>query len=113
EGGEQPADDAPDKGFRQEVAKARVDGEAIPITLRLPDCLLYSRVCLNANLTKEAREQKKYDYFLLTRLPEPGKGVTGEHLVEVKAGTDSAGRTAIDFTLDQDGGNLFHDLTSK
>jgi hypothetical protein len=98
--------------FRKEVAGAREKGEPIVLKRFLEECLLYSRNCQSTKLSKEEREKKKVEYFLLMRDPEKDKAVTGEYLVEVKADEVFNG-PAIQFRLSKKGGDLFHELTSK
>jgi hypothetical protein len=75
--------------------------------------LLYGRLCRDANFSKEERDAKKYDYFLLSRLPEKGKAVTGEFVVEAKSGKDARDRPCIDLVLGREGAELIGQLTSK
>ncbi len=100
------------KKLRDRVAKAREAGEAVQLESPA-NSLLFCRACQNAKLSKEDREKKKNDYFLLTRLPEPDAAVTGVHLVSVKVGPDLDGRSSINFEMDKEGGDLFSELTSK
>jgi SecD/SecF fusion protein len=94
-----------------QVAKAREAGE----TTFLPGVqgLLYSREVQNpATLT--AKEQgKKYEYFVLTRDPEPGKAVTGKYLTRVEDTVDQRGRPAVGFHFNQQGGLFFGELTTR
>src|SRR5262249_51745981 len=47
--------------------------------------LVWSRECQNANLSEEERRQKKYEYFVLSRAPQPGKEINGQYLASVAA----------------------------
>jgi SecD/SecF fusion protein len=76
--------------------------------------LLYSRTISNpSRLTPKDRDLgKKYEYFILSRLPEPGKAITGAYLAQARSGADERGQPAVHFTFDTEGGNLFGELTS-
>jgi SecD/SecF fusion protein len=76
--------------------------------------LLYSRTIRTANrLPPKDRELgKEYEYFILTRLPEPGKAITGDYLALARPGADPRGEPAVHFTFNSDGGNLFGELTT-
>jgi hypothetical protein len=89
------------------AAEARADGT--PITLD-EGFLVWSRDCQSAKLTAEDRAQKKYDYFLLTRLTEPDALVTGEHFDKV---TLDRKRRAVIYSLDKTGGERIQQLTEK
>jgi preprotein translocase subunit SecD len=67
--------------------------------------LLYSRAA-------RPGARKKYDYFVLTRDPEPGKAVTGAYLKTVREGTDQRGSLAVDFRFTKKGAELFGELTT-
>jgi hypothetical protein len=92
------------------AAAARVKGETL--VLRSQGECLFSRTCTSIKLSEEERKRKKYDYFLLTRDPQPGKAVTGEHMVRVKVTEAELGNPCLEFTLDKRGGELFFELTS-
>jgi SecD/SecF fusion protein len=78
--------------------------------------LLYSRTIDPARLERLPKKDrdlgKKYEYFILTRLPEPGKAITGAYLAQARPGVDERGQPAVHFTFDTEGGNLFGELTS-
>jgi len=79
--------------------------------------LLYSRTISDPNnparLTPKDRDLgKKYEYFILTRRPEPGKEINGGYLAQARSGADERGQPAVHFTFDTEGGNLFGELTS-
>ncbi|HZV06176.1 MAG TPA: protein translocase subunit SecD [Gemmataceae bacterium] len=76
--------------------------------------LLYSRtINTQSRLSPKDRELgKKYEYFILTRLPEPGKEINGGYLAQARSGADNRGEPAVHFTFDSEGGNLFGDLTT-
>src|SRR5205823_551456 len=58
--------------------------------------VLYGR----KRLTPDAqRDGPAVEYFVLTRLPEEGRAVTGADLEDVKEGPDAAGQPAVAFTL--------------
>jgi SecD/SecF fusion protein len=73
--------------------------------------LLFSRPVLNPRLSdKEA--DKKFEYFVLTRDPEKGKEITGKYLVDAREDASGFG-LKVAFRFDQEGGNLFGELTDK
>ncbi len=77
--------------------------------------LVFSRPCLNASLSKEARERKKFDYFLLTRDPQKGKALTGKHLIDAKIRKYSSrgeSHREIQIEFDKEGGDLMFELTN-
>jgi SecD/SecF fusion protein len=76
--------------------------------------LLYSRVIPDpGRLTPKDRAQgKKYEYFILTRDPEPGQEITGQYLAGAKRDVDERGDWAVHFRLNPEGANLFWELTS-
>jgi SecD/SecF fusion protein len=76
--------------------------------------LLYSRVIPDRSRLspKDQSQGKKYQYFFLTRDPEPGKEITGDSLVSATPGTDERGDWAVHFRLNAQGGNLFYELTT-
>src|SRR5262249_20805787 len=92
------------------AAQAREKGLAFEPP-NLNGCLVYSRKAANLREVEKDKE-KKYEYFVLTRDPEPGKEITGEHLIRAREGPDEKGKLAIHFAFDAVGANLFRDLTS-
>ena len=65
-------------------------------------------------------ELKKYEYFVLTRLPEadpdnPGErmAVTGQDLTNARGGDDGQGELAVHFTFNSRGARRMQNLTSK
>ncbi|MCX7701890.1 MAG: hypothetical protein N2039_13510, partial [Gemmataceae bacterium] len=81
--------------------------------------LLFSRKCQNVKLPEREREAKKYEYFVLTRLPEidPDTGerlsVTGQDLVDARPGFDEKQNLAVDFAFNSQGARRFQIMTSK
>jgi SecD/SecF fusion protein len=75
---------------------------------------LFSREITNrSRLTdKDKKDGKKYEYFFLTRDPEPGKAVTGEFLTGAKEEADRSGSMAVGFAFNSRGGALFYELTN-
>jgi SecD/SecF fusion protein len=75
--------------------------------------LLYSRtVRTPSRLTPKDRDLgKKYEYFILSRMPEQNKAITGGYLAQARSGGDERGQPAVHFSFDTEGGNLFGDLT--
>ncbi len=90
------------------AAEARTAG--VPVSLHLSDAIVWSRPCLSNKLTEDARKQKKYDYFLLTRLTDPDAAVIGEHLTEVTINRDTR---AVLFSLNKTGSERLKQLTEK
>ncbi len=76
--------------------------------------LLYSRAIPNPDrLSPKDRQQGKlYEYFILTRNPEPGKEITGDYLSQAIAGPSQRGEPAVHFGFNSDGANLFYELTN-
>jgi SecD/SecF fusion protein len=93
------------------AAKAR-DREAI--TLPGTDFLIYSRKVVSRDrlAPNDKRLGKEYEYFILTRKAEPGKEITGDYLAGARRGPSERGEWAVHFTLNNEGGNLFWDLTN-
>jgi SecD/SecF fusion protein len=91
---------------------ARAKNEAMPVS---GDCLMYSReITDRERLTRKDFDQKKYfEYFYLTRDPEPHKEVTGKYLIAASRGVDEKGEWAVHFTFDSEGANLFGELTGQ
>lgn len=97
----------------QRAAEARKRGQALLLS-DYGQTLLYSRECVNLRLPPEERTNKKVEYFLLVRDPEPSKEVTGQYLVRAEPGTDNRSlKPAVHFTFNTAGGNLFYDLTQN
>jgi SecD/SecF fusion protein len=101
----------------KQLAEARSKKEAIrfPPT-RTPSFLVYSRSIDDERLKrlppKDQTLGKKYEYFILTRNPQPGKEITGDYLAVAKAGADQRGEPAVHFTFTPEGGTLFGELTT-
>jgi SecD/SecF fusion protein len=104
-------DNSPNSIWNQ-VAKARQEGKTYLLN-RAGGLLIYSRPCTNTKISQQQREAKKYEYFVLTRVPEEGKAITGKYLVNARLDHDERLRLAVAFTFDTEGGNLFYDLTSR
>ncbi len=93
----------------QQAKEARDKGEAF----LKGDVLIWSRDCKNVNLAPAERDRKRYEYFVLTRDPEPGKEITGKYLTNAAPDFDrQTGQLAVAFAFDDAGANLFRDLTS-
>jgi hypothetical protein len=108
-----PGSTIPHNAFWKEVAEARDKGEPLLAQKNLLRCLLYSRSCQNTKLSKEERERKKFEYFLLTRDPRPGKALTGEHVAQARAGVDSRDQPCAFFELNKKGTELMAELSSS
>jgi SecD/SecF fusion protein len=98
---------------KAQFAKAREAGKAFRINPEADGYLVFSRPCRDANLSKEEREQKKFDCFLLTRLAKSGMELTGKHLAKVEEGEDSGRHPAVLYDLDKGGGDLLYALTAN
>jgi hypothetical protein len=102
-------DDA-DGPLAKRAAAAREAGDPVATP---DDGLLFSRECRDANLTKEEREKKKFDYFFLTRLPAKGNALTGAFVEEANKSKTVDGGLAVSIQLNMDGGRLMRELTAK
>ncbi len=109
----------------QEVAEARKQHKPALLTGRQEqgnsNYLVFSRECVNKHLSLKEQQEKKYEYFLLTRdpevIPEPGrepvvKKITGDQLTAYPE-HDERLNWVVGFQFDTAGGNLFYDVTSK
>jgi preprotein translocase subunit SecD len=99
---------------RKKIIEARDKGEAV--LLSRSATLLYGRAVPNKErLTPAERAAgKEYEYFYLTRDPEPGKEITGGFLERALEGPRTRGRGwAVHFRFNEEGANRFHDLTSR
>ena len=64
-------------------------------------------------LSRDDRDKgKKYEYFFLTRDPQPGTEVTGEFLVSARETADRSGGMAVGFRFNAKGAARFYELTS-
>ena len=94
------------------AATARAKGEAVTLKSYGEGSLLFSRICLDTSLSKDARDRKKFDYFLLTRTPQKGKGLTSKHLIDAKIGKDEfTPHGCIEIVFGKEGGDLMFELT--
>ncbi len=86
--------------------------------------VLYSRPVKDTNLTEKQRNEKKYEYFFLTRDPErvpvagsdkpEVKEVTGNFLIRAEPTIDpKTNNYEVAFGFNTAGANRFHDLTSS
>jgi SecD/SecF fusion protein len=78
--------------------------------------LIYSRESLNANLPEKLRGEKKYEYFILTRISDKDRLEVDGSRVTITAtpGTDGRSlRPAVNFTLNTYGGQQFGKITSR
>jgi preprotein translocase subunit SecD len=62
-------------------------------------------------LTKEERERKRFDYFLLLRDADPKTAVTGKDISSARPEKTPDDRLAVDITLTKEGGERFFALT--
>jgi SecD/SecF fusion protein len=95
--------------FWQQVADARKNHQTVPI---FGSSILYSRDVLNPRLP-EKEANKKYEYFVLTRDPLKGKEITGKYLINAFKATGNNLQLEVGFQFNSEGGQLFHELTSK
>jgi SecD/SecF fusion protein len=63
--------------------------------------------------SKDRELGKTREFFVLVRNPLRGQEITGDYLVRASAGHDQRGRLAIDFVFNAEGGELFHDVTTR
>ncbi len=109
------AANAPATAASWNTAAAARDKEAIRLPLPHGDrILLYSRTIrtLSRLSPKDRQLGKKYEYFILTRNSEPGKGVTGDYLSQAVSRPSDRGEPAVHFSFNSEGANLFYELTS-
>jgi preprotein translocase subunit SecD len=109
----------------QQAAKAR--GKAAQFThtpdvdrLVMRGALFYSHECVDKSLPAEERGAKAVEYFVLVREPEldpkTGKAtprVDGSYLVMAMSAKNQGGTPAVVFSFNQQGGQLFGNLTGK
>jgi preprotein translocase subunit SecD len=75
--------------------------------------LFYSRSIPNPKVRLAPRDRdKKHEYFVLSRNPEPGKAVTGQYLSRVRENVNERGNLGIGFQLNEKGAKLFYELTN-
>lgn len=109
---------APRNVFWKSVADARANYKCVVLP-QFGGALLFSRKCDDLKIRPEDREQKKYEYFVLTRDPERDpvtgepKAITGQYLVNAGLTTDNQLKPAVSFRFNTRGGDLFYDVTSK
>jgi SecD/SecF fusion protein len=78
--------------------------------------LLYSRPCLSSGLTEKQRDEKKYEYFMLTRISDLDRVEVDGTRVTISAtpGTDSSSfRPTVNFSFNSAGGQQFYKVTSR
>jgi preprotein translocase subunit SecD len=109
-----PAEHDPSRSQRwEEAAAARARCEALLLPHSEGATLLFSRKCQDNRLAEDDRANKKVDYFFLVRDPEKGKAITGGNLYTVSETVDRMSRPAVAFRLNNQGGDLFFELTAK
>jgi SecD/SecF fusion protein len=80
--------------------------------------LVYSRAIPSARELQKKDQDRKYEYFVLTRDPRVDartgipKSITGNDLVDARVGTD-AFKPEVHFTFNSHGADLFQELTSE
>jgi SecD/SecF fusion protein len=95
------------------AAQGRASG--MPVLLPGMRALLFSREMVNpesANVPS-GDQNKKIEYFLLTRDSEPGREVTGKYLIRADRGEGDRGGLAVTFEFNNQGGQLFGELTTR
>lgn len=96
----------------QAAERARKDGDLLLIAQNNMQALLYSRDVVNELGLPTPDRGKRIEYFLLCRDSEPGREVTGKYLTRVAQG-ESGGGLAVNFEFNNQGGQLFGELTSR
>ena len=89
--------------------------------LLLQGALFYSRKCEDRNLPAEERAKKEFEYFVLTRDPEfesvtsdvRTPKIDGSYLTNAYGAPGADLRPTVHFTFNNDGGELFGNLTRK
>jgi SecD/SecF fusion protein len=105
-------------GYWQSVAQARAQQRTFPLALGGSTGLLYSRDIPTTREKSKQDQDKKYEYFVLTRDPEVDpktgqpKAVTGAYLTSADVGMDPL-KPEVHFRFNARGAELFLDLTSK
>jgi SecD/SecF fusion protein len=111
------------KSHWAQVAAGRDKGEAVLLTINdvqsvdktktgLTTMLVYSRKTENRQLSAVERDEKKFDYFVLLRNPNPpSNALTGLYLTDASV-NDQSGDKAVNFSFNARGGQLFYELTS-
>jgi len=116
-----PRDDEETRKIWLAAEKARNEGRAADsadiVGTRLGNAdwatLFYSRRIPNSKERLAPRDRdKKYEYFVLARNPEPGKEVTGEYLSRVRENVSERGNLGVGFQLNEKGAKLFYELTN-
>jgi len=98
------------------AAEARKAGK--PLVFGPGSLLLYSRDCQDERLSKEDRERKKYDYFLLGRDPHKDpktsapRALTGQHIVEARAIQGRGEHPVVEIRFNKEGGDILFALTN-
>jgi SecD/SecF fusion protein len=96
----------------QQAAQDR-DAGRCTVLESMGGALLYSRRCTSFRLTPQEQADKQFEYFLLTRDPQPGEEIkSGKYRLSATAGQDEALRPSVNFSFDQQGGNLFGKVTA-
>lgn len=62
---------------------------------------------------RDRRLDKELEFFVLVRDPRKGEEITGDYLVWAGPGSNNRGELTIDFRFNAEGGNLFHDVTTR
>lgn len=81
-----------------------------------PQWVLYTRRITDwtTRLIKDKEQGKYFEYFFLVRDPLKGQEITGDYLVSANQEVGGKeGGLAIAFTFNTEGGNLFHDVTTR
>lgn len=110
-------DDALEKATDNEpwkaAAAARNKGEPLVLPRASKSHVIWSRPYSAEKARTGKAAEKRFEYFLLTRDPEPGKEVTGRHFAEVKPGLTLDEEYCVNFKLNKEGEELMFNLTSR
>jgi hypothetical protein len=104
---------APGDDTWKAVAAAREKGEPMVLPIGPRTYVIWSRPYSAAKRPGGKAADKRFEYFMLLRDPEPGKAVTGKHFAEVKPGLTDDGEECVVFKLTEQGGKRMYDLTSR
>ena len=76
--------------------------------------LLFSRECLNVNLSEKLRNEKKYEYFILTRVSDRVEVDGTRVTISATSDTDPTNnKPIVAFTFNSEGGRQFYEVTDR
>ncbi len=94
--------------YRKEIEESRDEGHVVILNKQC----VWSRKCENTSLTEAERAQKRFDWFLLLREPNPGDELTERHLADIRAGKDVwQGRPIVSMKMTREGARRMERLT--